>query len=116
MSVPARSGTYHIKSVDKSGVTSENYTSVVVPAAALEQFTTTTLQTEDPTFSGTKTDGSVISSTLRITDPSVAPTSATYDFSAVIDTTTPRLVRARVDMVVARQDNSAGLWDDPRIV
>jgi len=112
VSVPARSGTYHIKSVDKSGVTSENYTSVVVPAAALEQFTTTTLQTEDPTFSGTKTDCSVISSTLRITDPSVAPTSATYDFSAVIDTTTPRLVRARVDMVVARQDNSAGLWDD----
>jgi len=112
VSVPARSGTYHIKAVDKSGITSENYTSIVVPAAAMESFTTTTTQSEDPTFSGTKTGCSVTSSTLRITDPSVAPTSATYDFSAVIDTTTPRLVRARVDMVVARVDNSAGLWDN----
>jgi hypothetical protein len=112
VSVPARSGTYHIKSIDKSGVTSENYTSIVVPAAALEQFTTTTTQTEDPTFSGTKTGCSVTTSTLRITTPTTAPTTATYDFSAVIDTTTPRLVRARVDMTVVRVDNSAGLWDD----
>jgi len=112
VSVPARSGTYHIKSVDKSGVTSENYTSIVVPAAAMESFTTTTTQSDDPTFAGTKTSCSVTSSTLRITDPSVAPTTATYDFSAVIDTTTARLVRARVEATVARVDNSAGLWDD----
>lgn len=112
VSVPARSGTYLIRSVDKSGITSENYTSVVVPSEALEQFTTTDVQTEDATFSGSKTGCSVISSSLRITDPSVAPTTATYDFSSVIDTTTPRLVRATVNMVVERVDNSAGLFDN----
>ena len=112
VSVPARSGTYHIKAIDKSGVGSENYTSVVVPAASLEAFANTDTQTEDPTFSGTKTGCSVISSSLRITDPSTAPSSATYDFSTYIDTGAARLVRSRVDYVTARVDNSAGLFDD----
>ena len=112
VSVPARSGTYHIKSIDKSGITSENYTSIVVPAAALESFTTTSTQSDDPTFSGTKTGCSVTSNTLRITDPSTAPTTATYDFSAVIDTGSARLVTSRVEATVARIDNSSGLWDD----
>ena len=112
VSVPTRPGTYHIRAVDKSGVTSENYTSVVVPSESLETFTTTNTQTEDPTFSGTKTGCSVISSSLRITDPSTAPSTATYDFSTYIDTGTARLVRSRVDCVTARVNNTAGNFDD----
>lgn len=112
VSLPARPGTYHIKSVDKSGITSENYTSVVVPSEALEDFTTTDTQTEAPTFGGTKTDCSVVSSALEITDPSTAPSEATYDFSTYIDTGSIRRVRSRVEANVERKDNSAGLWDD----
>ena len=112
VSVPTRSGTYHIKAIDKSGVGSENYTSIVVPAASLEVFANTDTQTEDPTFSGAKTGCSVISSSLRITDPSAAPSSAIYDFNSYIDTGLARLVRSRVDYVTTRVDNSSGLFDD----
>ena len=143
VSVPTRPGTYHIKAIDKSGVGSENYTSVVVPTASLESFANTDTQTEDPTFSGTiaKYSGAttvyaennlspdfvldfenatylggdsavVVSSSLRIANPEVAPSSATYDFSDYIDTGAARLVRSRVDYVTARVDNSSGLWDD----
>lgn len=112
VSLPTRPGTYHIKAVDKSGITSTNYTSVVVPADNIQGFTNTDTQVEDPTFSGTKTDCSVVSSALEITDVSSAPTSATYDFSTYIDTGSVRRVRSRIEAEVLRKDNSAGLWDD----
>lgn len=112
VSLPTRPGTYHIKAVDKSGVASEDYTSIVVPADNIESFANTDTQTEDPTFSGTKTGCSVVSSALEITDPSTAPSTATYDFSAYIDTTSVRRVRSRIEANVLRKDNSSGLWDD----
>jgi hypothetical protein len=112
VTVPTRPGTYHIKAVDKSGIASEGYTSVVVPEANIEDFTTTDTQVEDPTFSGTKTDCSVVSSALEITDPSTAPSEATYDFSTYIDTGSVRRVRSRVEANVERKDNTSGLWDD----
>lgn len=112
VSLPTRPGTYHIKAVDKSGIASTNYTSVVVPLDNIQDFTNTDTQVEDPTFSGTKTDCSVVSSALEITDVSSAPSSATYDFSTYIDTGSVRRVRSRVEAEVLRKDNSAGLWDD----
>jgi hypothetical protein len=112
VSLPTRPGTYLIRAVDKSGVASTNYTSVVVPAANLQAFANTDTQTEDPTFGGTKTGCSVVSSALEITDVSSAPSTATYDFSAYIDTGAVRRVRSRIETNVERRDLSAGLWDD----
>ena len=112
VSLPTRPGTYHVRAVDKSAVASTNYTSVVVPLANLQVFANTDTQVEDPTFSGSKTGCSVVSSALEITDVSSAPSTATYDFSTYIDTGAVRRVRSRVDVEVIRNDESAGLWDD----
>jgi hypothetical protein len=113
VAVPAKPGTYMIRAYDKTGNISQNFTSVVVPAAALETFTTTTVDTEDPTFPGTKTGCSVVSSRLEITSVSgTAPFTATYDFSGNIDTGSVRRFRARVDVDVERIDRSSGLWDN----
>jgi hypothetical protein len=113
VAVPAKPGTYMIRAYDKTGNISENFTSVVVPAAALEAFTTTLTDTEDPTFPGTKTGCSVVGSRLEITTVSgAAPFTATYEFSGYIDTGSVRRFRSRVDVDVARVDRSAGLWDN----
>jgi hypothetical protein len=110
-SVPTRPGTYAIRAYDKLGNPSINSTQVVVPVAALETFTNNLTDTESPTFPGTKTGCSVVSSQLRITDTSVAPSSATYTFTGFIDTGAVRRVRSRVDINVNRFDSSAGLFD-----
>lgn len=115
VSVPAKPGTYMIKAIDKSGHASENAVSVVVPAAALESFTTTLTSQQDPTFGGTKSGCSVVSSALRITDVSGTPpftATYTYNASGVIDTGAVRRFRARVDLDLTRVDTSAGLWDN----
>jgi hypothetical protein len=111
--VPAKAGTYMIRAFDKTGNASGEYTSVVVPAAALEAFATTLTQTENPTFAGVKTGCSVSSSKLIITDVTgTPPFLATYEFSNYIDTGAVRRFRSRIDVANARQNNSAGLWDD----
>jgi hypothetical protein len=113
VTVPAKPGTYMIRAFDKTGNASGEYTSVVVPAVALESFANTLTQTEDPTFSGTKTGCSVSSDSLIITDVTgTPPFLATYEFSNYIDTGAVRRFRSRIDLTNARQDNSAGLWDD----
>ena len=116
--VPSRSGTYHIRAYDKSGSSSQNYTSVVVPSQDLPVYNTVqTLADEAPTFNGIRTGCSVIEGNLRITDPSVSPSSATYDFSTYLETTdqVARIVRVQIPAEVYRLDNSGGLWDDIRI-
>jgi hypothetical protein len=105
--IPARPGTYMIRAVDKGGNSSPNYASVVVPEAAFETFTNTQTLTDSPTFAGTKTNCSVTSGELRIT----SGTSATYEMSAAIDTTTARRVRARLDVNTERYDPNLGLFD-----
>tara|TARA_R110000868_G_scaffold46507_2_gene153554 strand:+ start:2830 stop:5346 length:2517 start_codon:yes stop_codon:yes gene_type:complete len=113
VTVPAKPGTYMIRAFDKTGNASGEYTSVVIPADALESFTNSLTQTDDPTFTGTKTDCSVSSSTLIITSVTgTAPFLATYLFSNYIDTGAVRRFRSRIDLTNVRQDNSSGLWDD----
>lgn len=111
VAVPTRPGTYMIKAYDKTGNGSANYTSIVVPEAALETFTNNLTDTESPTFPGTKTGCSVTSSSLRITTTSPAPTSATYEFTGYIDTGAVRRVRSRVDINVVRLDSNSTNWD-----
>lgn len=105
--VPARPGTYMVRAVDKTGVSSPNYTSVVVTAAAFEQFANTLSLTDSPTFSGSKTNCSVVSGSLRITSGLLG----TYQFSNYIDTGAARRVRARTDVTLIRFDPTLGLFD-----
>ena len=105
--VPARSGTYMIKAVDKTGNSSVTYTTTVVPEAAFETFTNTLTQTDNPTFAGSKTNCSVTSNELRID----SGLSATYEMSAAIDTGSARRVRSRLDIAVNRYDPNLGLFD-----
>lgn len=111
VAVPTRPGTYMIKAYDKTGNGSTNYTSIVIPAAALETFTNNLTDTESPTFPGTKTGCSVVSSSLRITTTSPAPTLATYEFTGNIDTGAVRRVRSRIDINVSRVDSNSTNWD-----
>jgi len=113
VAVPAKPGTYMIRAYDKGNNISQNYSSALVPSTALEVFTTTTLLTDSPTFLGTKTGCSVVSSRLEITTVSgTPPFSATYTFNGRIDTGAVRRFRARIDVDVDRIDRSAGLWDN----
>jgi len=114
VALPTRPGTYLIRAYDKTGIASENYTSVVVSSDEVPSFSQSLSQQEDTTFSGTKTGCEVVGGELRITDPSSGPSEATYDFSDYIEThdSTARRVRARVDAAVLRLDESAGLFDD----
>lgn len=112
VTVPARSGTYMIQAYDKVGIPSENFTSVVVPAADLNQYATTNTATEHPSFSGTKSGCTVAGNALKITDPSSQPSEATYTFANDIDTGSVRQVQATGFVGTNRLDTGAGLWDD----
>ena len=114
VSVPARAGTYLVRAYDKSGIASVGYTSVVVPAADLEQFQNTQSLTDSPTFTGTKTDTEVVSSALRLDDYATAPSSGEYLFSNYLETSGGSVKRCRVYVTAEsnRFDNSAGLFDD----
>jgi hypothetical protein len=105
--VPARPGTYMIRAVDKTGNSSTNYSSVVIPEAAFETYANTLTLTNSPTFAGTKTNCTVVSGQLRIT----SGTSATYEMTAAIDTTAARRVRARLDVNTNRYDPTLGTFD-----
>ena len=107
VTVPARSGTYLIKAYDKSGNQSEAPATIVVRAEDLDVFTTTQTQTEHTAFSGTKTGCSVVSNRLRITDPSSQPSTATYDFSNYIDTSSVRVARINMDVKVLRLNDAS---------
>lgn len=112
VSVPARAGTYMIQAYDKLGIPSENFTSVVVPQASLNQYITTQTATEDPLFNGVRTGCSVADNKLRITNPDTAPTSATYTFSNDINTGGVRQVYATGFVSNDRLNTGSGLWDD----
>jgi len=112
VALASRSGTYMIRPYDKNQLSSLGYSSVVILPEVLDTFTTTLTQTEDPTFSGTKSGCSVnVSNYLEITDPSVAPSEAIYTFSNYIDTGSVRRVKARVDAAVIRVNEAGNDFD-----
>lgn len=105
--VPARPGTYMLRAVDKTGVSSVDYASVVLSDQAFEQFSTTLSLTDSPTFSGAKTNCSVVGGALRIT----SGLSGTYQFSNYINTGAARRVRARTDVTLVRHSSTLALFD-----
>ena len=114
VSVPARSGTYLVRAYDKSGISSENYTSVVVPVANIEPLTNSLTLTDSTAFTGTKTNTAVVGAKLRLSSYSSAPLEGEYLFSNYIQTTDSSVKRCRVYVsgTTERHDNSAGLFDD----
>jgi hypothetical protein len=59
VTVPARTGTYFIRAVDTSGNRSANATSVVNAISELQQLNVVQTSTQNPAFSGTKTNTSI---------------------------------------------------------
>jgi hypothetical protein len=112
VTVPARSGTYLIKAYDKSGNQSVAASTVVIRSEDLAVFSNNLTQAEATAFSGTKTGCSVVSNQLRITDPSSAPSTATYEFSNYIDTGAVRIVRATMNIEVVRINDAASVTFD----
>jgi hypothetical protein len=111
--VSVKPGTYLIKAVNKSGIESTNATSFVLASTQLETFTTNLTQTVSPTFTGTKSNTSVSSSKLVITDTTTnVPSSGSYTFTSYIDTGAVRKFRSRVDVTLTRVDNSPALVDN----
>ena len=82
ITVPARVGSYLIKSVDKLGNFSVNETIVVTTVSSIGNFNNITTQTENPSFTGTKTNLTLENDTLKLTS---LASDGIYDFSAPID-------------------------------
>jgi len=110
--VPARSGTFLIRAYDKEDNFSDNVTSSVVLPSELPQLGQTDTQTENPTFSGFKTNTVVISSNLEIDNTSAANPTGEYLFSNYIDTGSSRNARVTGIRTFTRgYDNGTLLWD-----
>ena len=111
--LPARSGTFLIKAYDKEGNFSENPTTLVIQPSELPQLGQTDTQTEDPTFSGSKTNTAVVSTTLQIDDTTAASPTGEYLFSNYIDTGSARNARVTGFRTFTRAfDGGTLLWDD----
>jgi len=111
ITLPVKPGTYMLRAQDKSGNESVNYTSVVVPKAALEAFATTLTKDENGAFTGTLSGVSVSSGALVITTTSTAPSEGTYTMPGNLDAGSVVRFRSRIDVTTARQDAGTGLWD-----
>ncbi len=109
----AKSGTYLLKFRDSSLLYSETPAAVVVEQAALTGFTTPSggSLVEDPTFSGAKTNCSVVSSQLAL---DVGELTGSYDFSAVMDLSSVLRVRLTTDIAVQVVNNTDS-WDSTEL-
>ena len=77
----------------------------ITPIGYNGTYTVTGCTTTSVSFASTATGSQTVAGTIFLA-------SATYDFSAYIDTTTVRRVRTRVDLQVARYSIAGGLFDD----
>lgn len=96
-SVPLMTGTYMAKAKDSSGNWSANAVSFVATEGMVTGFTTLTTSTQHPGFSGSKTNVTVVSSTLRI-DTLGTDATGSYAFSAALDMTTVATRRFEADI------------------
>jgi len=113
--VPALTGTYMIKAYDKLNNQSLNAATIVnlVPKAVYQNVIATI--TESPSFSGTKTNCSVVSNRLQL---STGQTSGEYLFSNTIDLGQIYTSKLSAGLSVLREDfvntfdDAGGLFDD----
>lgn len=115
---PLLTGTYMIKAVDSSGNESASSSNLVSTVANMVNLNAVATQTEDPTFSGTKTNMTVSASKLKLNGSGPFATSGTYEFSTYIDVGAVVTSRVTVDIagVVSDYtdlfDSRDGLFDD----
>lgn len=116
VAVVARSGTFLIKAVDRSGIYSDAAATNVILATELPPLGTTDTLTENPGFSGSKTNLQVVSSELLMTSFSTAGATGEYIFSTHIDVGETRTATVDVDLTEARHHSAATSgsvnWDD----
>lgn len=118
-SVPLMTGTYMAKSRDSSGNYSTSAVSFVATEGMVTGWTTVATSTQQPTFSGTKTNTVVVSSALQLDSSggAILPTGS-YAFSAAVDLTTVATRRFEADIAATSFDaidlidSKAGLIDD----
>jgi len=116
VAVVARSGTFLIKAVDRSGIYSDAAATNVILATELPPLGTTDTLTENPGFSGAKTNLQVVSNELLMTSFATAGATGEYLFSTHIDTGTTRTAIVDVDLTETRHHSGATSgsvnWDD----
>jgi len=112
---PALSGTFFLEPYDKTG-NGGNTASLIVQPDELPALGVTETDTENPTFAGTKTNTTVVSSELQLSSYATAPSSGTYEFTGYIDTTTSRTARVSSELSMTRSHANAVSgevnWDD----
>ena len=142
ISVPARTGTYLIKAVDKLGNFSSNATAIISNVTSALNFNAVTTQSEHPSFSGTLTNtvitdnaieldsselfdsasGDFDDETTRFFDSGVAnadfQSSGNYEFANVIDIGAKHTARITASLTQTSDnpddlfDNRSGDFDD----
>ena len=114
ITVPARVGSYLIKAVDKLGNFSLQATVIATNVTSIGNFNNITTQTESPNFTGTKTNLTLSSNLLRLTDLSQT---GTYDFASVIDIGAVHTSRVTASLTQFSEDptdlfdSKSGLFD-----
>jgi hypothetical protein len=114
VTVPARVGSYLIKAVDKLGNFSLQATVIATNVTSIGNFNNITTQTESPNFTGTKTNLTLSSNLLRLTDLSQI---GTYDFASVIDIGAVHTSRVTASLTQFSEDptdlfdSKSGLFD-----
>ena len=81
--VPAMTGTYFIKAIDKLGLASENATSSVAIIESIKGFNSVTTTTQSPSFNGTKTN-CVATDNALVMDTTVNFDSASGNFDDAV--------------------------------
>lgn len=116
VAVVARSGTFLIKAVDRSGIYSDDAATNIILATELPPLGTTDTLTENPGFSGSKTNLQVVSNELLMTSFSTAGATGEYLFSTHIDTGQTRTATVDVELTETRHHSAATSgsvdWDD----
>ena len=124
--VPALTGTYFIKSVDKSGLSSQNATSSVAIIEEIKGYNAVVTSTQNPSFAGSKTncavnsEGNLVLNTSGNFDDAsgnfddaaglfdggagTIVTSGTYEFNAVVDLTAVYTSRVVANVTNLRTD------------
>lgn len=113
--LPLKAGIYLVKAEDSSGIESTTAANVIVTQDTIYDLSVISTLTEDPTFSGSKTNCSVSGSVLTLTDSTLP---GTYLHSSKMDLTTVKRVRLTAHLKAAVVnpsdlfDSRPGLFDD----
>jgi len=112
-SVPARSGTFLIRAYDKEGNFSENVTFVIITPDQIPALGQTDTVTEDPSFTGAKTNVIKVGNNIEISDTTASSPVGEYFFNSYVDTGSARNARITGSRTFTRKfDGGTLLWDD----